>query len=164
MRLPRGTISLFFAVILALPLTFCVMTEIKQQHLRNEARARLKELNLKTIFLSAGGFSWTEFGKEITIRGELFDIKSYSVKNGKFIFSGLFDKEETALEKLEHDCRNNQNENKFLTQLFEVLQSVFHSSGPAQDIYKKLASQYPYLIADKLSFQPKKIITPPPQA
>jgi hypothetical protein len=140
------------------------MTEIKQQQLKREARVKLEELKLKKIVLSASDFQWTERGKEISIHGELFDIKSYSQKNGKFIFSGLFDKEETELDKLEHNWRNNQEENKFLTQLFQVLQSVFHNSAPIQNPYKKLASQYPYPGPDKLSFQPKKIITPPPKA
>jgi len=163
MRTSRETISLFFSVIMALPLTFCVLAEIRQQHLKNEARARLEKLNLRTLVLSASEFQWTEAGKEISIRGELFDVKSYSTKSGKFIFSGLFDKEETALDTLEHNCRNNQDENKFLIQLFQVLQSVFHSSATTQGAYKKLDNQYPYLSTDKLSFQPKKIITPPPE-
>ena len=140
------------------------MTEVKQQQLKHDARTRLEELNLKTIALSAREFQWTEAGKEISVRGELFDIKSYSQKNGKFIFFGLFDKEETALDKLEHNWRSNQDENKFLTQLFQVLQSVFHNSAPMQGAYKKLTKQYAYPNPDKLSFQPKKIITPPPQA
>ena len=139
------------------------MAEIKQQQLKNEAIARLEKLNSKTIALSASEFQWTEVGNEISIHGELFDIKSYSQKNGKFIFSGLFDKEETALEKLEHNWSNNQDGNKFLTQLFQVLQSVFHNSAPMQDPSKKLANQYPYPSPDKLSFQTKRIITPPPQ-
>jgi hypothetical protein len=140
------------------------VTEIKQQQLKNEARARLEKLNLKRIVLSASEFQWTEAGKEITIHGELFDIKSYSQKNGKFIFFGLFDKEETTLDKLEHDWRNNQEESKFLTQLFQVLQSVIHNSTPTKAPDKKLANQYPYPGPDKLQFQSKKVITPPPRA
>ena len=164
MRLRGRTISLLFSVIMALPLTFCVVTEIKQQQLKHQARVRLEKLNLKKIFLSASEFQWTEVGKEISIHGDLFDIKSYSQKNGKFIFTGLFDKEEAELDKLEHNWRNNHEDNKFLTQLFQVLQSVFHNSAPIQAPYNKLANQYPYLSPDKLPFQPKKIITPPPQA
>ena len=149
---------------MALPLTFCVVTEIKQQQLKHEARERLEKIISKTIILSAQEFYWTEAGKEIRVHGELFDVKFYSVNNGKYIFSGLFDKDETALDKLEHNWRNNQEENKLLAELFQVLQSVFHSSIAAQDQYKKLVHQYPYLSPDKLLFQPKKIITPPPQA
>jgi hypothetical protein len=153
-----------FSVFMALPLTFCVVNDIKQQQLKHEARERLEKISLKTIILSTHEFHWTEAGKEISIRGELFDIKSYSVKNSKFIFSGLFDKEETALDKLEHSWRNHEEENKLLTELFQVLQSVFHNSAAVQEPGKKPSNQYPYLNPDKLSFQPKKIITPPPQA
>jgi hypothetical protein len=164
MRRRGRTISLLFSVIMALPLTFCVVTEIKQQQLKHEARARLEKINLKTIILSAQEFHWTEAGKEINIRGELFDIKSYSVKNCKFTFSGLFDEDETAFDILHHNWRNNEQESKLLTELFQVLQSVFHNSVPLQEPGKNLAQQYPYLSPDKLSFQPNKIITPPPQA
>src|SRR5436190_3247481 len=164
MRAPGRTISLLLLAIMALPLTFCVVTEIKQQQLKHEAKQRLENLVLKTIILSPTEFEWTEAGKEISIRGDLFDIKFYSLKNGKFIFCGLFDREETALDKLGHNWKNNQEENKLLTQLIEVLQSVFHNSGLEQDLHKNLAHQYPYLSPDRLLFQPKKIITPPPQA
>jgi hypothetical protein len=164
MHLPVRTISLLFLLIMALPLTFCVVSEMKQQHLKQVSRGRLEKINLKTIVLSPYDFQWTEAGKEISIHSELFDIKSYSIKNGKFIFSGLFDKDETALDRLEHNWRNNEQENKLLTELFQVLQSVFHNAAPVQEPNRDLASQYPYLSPDKLSFQPKKIITPPPQA
>jgi len=141
-----------------------MVTEMKQRQLKYEAKERLEKINLKTIILSTQDFRWTEPGKEISIHGELFDIRSYSIKNGKFIFSGLFDKDETALDKLEHNWKNNQEENKLLSDLFQVLQSVFHSATPLQEQPKDLANQYPYLSTDKLLFQPKKIITPPPQA
>jgi hypothetical protein len=149
---------------MALPLTFCVVTEMKQQHLKQVAREMLEKINLKTIILPAHEFQWTETGKEISVHGELFDIKCYSIKNGKFIFYGLFDNDETALDKLEHNWTNNEQENNLLTELFQVLQSVFHNSSRVQEPNRELANQYPYLSPDKLSFQPKKIITPPPQA
>ena len=140
------------------------MTEMKQRQLKHEAKERLEKINLKTIVLSTRDFRWTETGKEISIHGELFDIKSYSIKNGKFIFSGLFDKDETALDKLEHNWKNNEEENKLLSELFQALQSVFHNSATLQELSQALPNQYPYLITDKLLFQPKEIITPPPQA
>jgi hypothetical protein len=149
---------------MALPLTFCVVTEMKQQHLKQVARERLQKINLRTIVLPPHEFQWTEAGKEINIHGELFDIKCYSIKNGKFIFHGLFDKDETALDKLAHNWRNNEQDTKLLTELFQVLQSVFHNSSQVQEPNIELANQYPYLSPDKLSFQPKEIITPPPQA
>ena len=164
MRLPGRTISLLFLLIMALPLTFYVVTEMKQQHLKQVARERLEKIILQTIILPPHEFQWTEAGKEISIHGELFDIKCYSIKNGKFIFSGLFDKDETVFDELEHNWRNKEQENKLLTELFQVLQSVFHNSAPVQEPNGQLANQYPYLSPDKLSFQPKKIITPPPQA
>jgi hypothetical protein len=163
--LMRGrTISLLFSVIMALPLTFCVVTEIKQRQLKHDARERLEKINSVTVILSCHEFQWTEAGKEISIRGELFDLKSYSAKNGTFTFRGLFDKDETALDNLEHSWTNHQQENKLLTELFQILQSVFHNSAAVKEPGKKLTNQYPYLSPDKLSFQPKKIITPPPQA
>ena len=164
MRLPARIISFLFLVVTTLPITFCIVTEIKHQQLKYEAKQKVENLILKTIVLSPNEFQWTEAGKEISIHGDLFDIKSYSLTNGKFIFYGLFDKEETALDQLEHNWRNNREENKLLAELFQVLQSVFHNSGPEQDPHNKLINQYPYLSPDKLSFQPKKIITPPPQA
>ena len=148
---------------MALPLTFCVVSELKQQHLKQVAKERLERINLKTVILSPQEFQWTEAGKEVSIHGELFDIKSYSIKNGKFILYGLFDKDETALDKLDHNWRNNDQENKVLNELFQVLQSVFHNTSAVQEPKGNLTNQYPYLSPDKLSFQPKKIITPPPQ-
>ena len=149
---------------MVLPLIFCVVAEIKQKKLRGDARERLQEINLNTIVLSAHEFEWTEAGREISIRGELFDVKSYSFKKGRFIFNGLFDKEDTALDKIEHDWKDNRDENKVLTGLFQVLQSVFYNTVSDHNLYFKLANHYPYLNPDKLSLQPKDVATPPPQA
>ncbi|HET9825891.1 MAG TPA: hypothetical protein VFP87_11185, partial [Chitinophagaceae bacterium] len=90
--------------------------------------------------------------------------KSYSSENGKFIFTGLFDHEETVLNKLQHDWKTNRDENKLLTELFQILQSVFHNSKGEESLYSVLAVQHSYLIPNKLPTVIKKIITPPPQA
>jgi hypothetical protein len=101
MQTARKNISSLFFLIMLLPLFCCMLIKIKQQRLKEEARENLQKLLLKKITLSSGDFQWTEDGKEISINGDLFDVKCYSVENDKFIFIGLFDKEETALNKLQ---------------------------------------------------------------
>ena len=146
-----------------LPLSFCILSKIKQSQLKDQARERLEKYFLKKVTLTINQFTWTEPGKEISIDGNLFDVKYFSLKEDKFVFTGLFDKEETSLKKFDTNWQNNQQE-KLLTELFQVLQSVFYNSKLETNFYQKAPRHYLILTPDRLSFLPKKIITPPPKA
>ena len=86
-----------------LPLSFCILSKIKQSQLKDQARERLEKYFLKKVTLTINQFTWTEPGKEISIDGNLFDVKYFSLKEDKFVFTGLFDKEETSLKKFDNN-------------------------------------------------------------
>ena len=164
MPVARKIISTLLLLAMLGPFLFCIITKIKEQHLKHEARENLEKLFLGKIIIRAGEFQRTYAHKEITINGDLFDVKSYSCENGIFVFQGLFDQKETLLNKLKHDSHTNQEDNKLLTELFQVLQSLFHNLKGEESLYNTLARRYPYLIPNKLPLPPAYVITPPPQA
>jgi hypothetical protein len=147
-----------------LPFVYCILPQIKQQQLKNSARQRLEEHLINRITLSSAQFQWTDLGREISINGSLFDVKSYSSKNGQFTFTGLFDKEETTLvNKLKDNWTNHEKEDKTLALLFQVLQCVYHASASGETFDHALLSQYHAMAADKVCLIPAEILTPPPQ-
>jgi hypothetical protein len=87
----------------------------------------LEHRHLHIITLQAEEVQWVKQGKEIWVQDKMFDIKSFREKNGQVTFTGLFDEEETALNKQVEKDFNQKNEsgNRLLTHLFQWLQAVY---------------------------------------
>ena len=61
---------------------------------------KLEKENLQTLTIAAGQLKWEEEGKELNVDRMLFDVKSIvQLGDGSFEVSGLFDKEETMIQK-----------------------------------------------------------------
>ena len=117
--------TLFFILLGIAPLLFIVFTEIKQQRIRHKMKERLESKMLHTVTLSENKVQWIKQGKEILINGRMFDIKRLEHSdNGKIIFTGLYDDDETLL--VNRVKKNQQNDNstggRLLAQFFRLLQ------------------------------------------
>jgi len=128
-------------------------------------KEKLEQQNLHTISLPGTDVHWAKPGKEIRVDGRMFDIKSFSEKNGTYTFTGLFDDDETALnEYLEKDVnQKNESSNRLLSQLFQWLQAV----DPATSADNCLTIQFQNPTASFygliIPFAYKTILTPPPR-
>lgn len=109
---------------------------------------------------------WVKYKKEIRVDGKMFDVKSFSVENDQYYFTGLFDEEETTLNNyLEKNTeQRNERSNRILASLLQLLQSVY--PGDSNDIIMQ-EENCPNSCCLVLSNMPspiKTILTPPPQA
>jgi hypothetical protein len=152
------------AIVMLSPLLYPVLIQVKQLQLKRQARERLEKQSLQKIMLAKNDFHWVEGKKEISINGNLFDVKSFRIENGIYYFTGLFDTKETFIvnrinETWNHDKKTSQ----VLTELFRMLQGM-----PDQAMNEILFPARP----GSLSFfdppQPipdevSKVWTPPPQ-
>ena len=127
-------------------------------------KEKLENEFLHTITVPKENVTWVKYNKEIIVEDKLFDVNSFSEKDGLYFFIGLFDAEETALNDFLEKDTDDKNENELLGQLFQCLQSPCVSVSFDQGI---IADQnntcfFPILLHIPSPFI--NITTPPPQA
>nr|HQU56326.1 hypothetical protein [Chitinophagaceae bacterium] len=144
-------------------LTMLVFT-IHQQSVRKEMNKKLQYEQLQTIVLAENEIKWVKAGEEIIIDGKMFDIKSFEIFNGKIVFHGLFDKEETTLQQqLVNSWEKNQtNKNLLLGQLFETLEGFYFHSVQNTILLSNCSVQFSPFSDITLLNQFEEIPTPPP--
>jgi hypothetical protein len=154
-----------FTLIGFTPLLFVIYTSIKQQEIQHNMNRQLEIKMLHTITLAKNEVHWLKDGKEILINGRMFDIKSsQSAGNGKIIFTGLYDDEETALARKIRENQQSENNTggKLLAQLFQILQATFNNAASEVFIPTLNNNHFPGNEQSLVS-QYIIIISPPPQ-
>ncbi|HET9747298.1 MAG TPA: hypothetical protein VFP97_16400 [Chitinophagaceae bacterium] len=145
-----------------MPLVFSASLMIRLKIVQHEAKEKLEKSMLETLVLCAGEFNWYKKNKEISIGGRLFDVKSFSEMNGRYTFKGIYDENETALNK-QINYSFNERTNQLLTGVFQLLFSAFSTNSPELTTVKtQSAISFP-LILHHLAFPFLDIPTPPPQ-
>src|SRR5436190_19660810 len=97
---PLFKIATFFLLItVSIPLIFTLYFFVKKQVIQHEMKEKLEQSSLHTVLLMANKVQWTQAGKEVIIEGKMFDVDSYFIENGCYHFKGLFDDDETVLNK-----------------------------------------------------------------
>ena len=131
--------------------------------IRQSMKRQLEDKMLHTFTLAKNDIHWMNGRKEILINGRMFDIKSFQPAcDGKFIFTGLFDDEETALVNTIRKGKENDKDGKLLTQLIQLLQSSFNNI-PTGVICPSFNKNYYLCVKQPLAFQFLTILSPPPQ-
>lgn len=83
-----------------LPLAFILFLQGWQLYLTHSAEERLEEQLLETISIRKDQFRWERKGKEISIGGRMFDVKSFVLKEDRIILTGMYDDQETAIHSM----------------------------------------------------------------
>lgn len=117
---------------------------------------------LQTLVLKKTDFTWFKENKEITINGKLFDVRSFYKENGQYVFKGIYDDDETELNKELNNGINERN-NQFLTGIFQLLFSAFSGNFSELAITRNITNIYFPFILQPTSSPFKNILTPPPQ-
>ena len=92
--------SFFFGSLLLLPLVFIMLLQGLQFYLSHTADERMEERSIETLVVAEHKVEWKEKGREVTIDGKYFDLVSWSLQDGKYTFTGVFDEDETAVMEL----------------------------------------------------------------
>lgn len=148
-----------------MPLLFVISFAIRQQRIRHRMKERMEEQMLHIVTLDNNDIHWAKKGKEIWVNGKLFDIKSFEQINGKTIFCGLYDEEETSLNKTfsENWKKDLSGQTSLLSQLFQCFQNLFFKQvAEISTLTDKKSCLFP-ISTVRLVTQFKTILTPPPQ-
>jgi hypothetical protein len=148
-----------------MPLVYTLIIGIPQKAIQHKMKQRLETQFLQTITVSENNIVWIKDDKEIWVNGRMFDIRSSHLQDGVYVFSGLYDEDETVLaEHLQKDQQNNKTNSKQLVQLFQLLQS-FYTSPQDELISSEYLPGSKFIPgASPLASQFISIFTPPPQA
>ena len=93
-------VSIIFSCLLILPLLLVIILQLWQFYLSQTAERRMETETIQTITVKADDVIWGEEGREVTIKGEYYDLVSWSLENGYYTFTGVYDREETAVSNL----------------------------------------------------------------
>lgn len=148
-----------------MPVMFTVFFLYKQQLIRHEMKEKLELEMLQTIVVPEAEVTWVKYQKEIRVKGKMFDVKSFTLKTGQYIFNGLYDEEETALNNYFEKSTDQKNEKGFhiLSALFKMLQSIYPGDSDEALIPKKNSKLFCPLILQPITSPFINILTPPPQ-
>ncbi len=123
--------------VVAAPLLFFSVYMIKQKRIQHKMLERLEVSALVTITINQADLKWEKLGHEAIVLAELFDVKSYTIKDGQVILTGLYDYAEKKLKndfaKMLHQKNDSQTPIeklllKFISTAAIIRSMVFDSS------------------------------------
>ena len=148
-----------------MPLLFTLLFLFRQQLIRHEMKEKLEEEMLHTIKVPEAEVQWVRSKKEIRLGDKMFDVKSFYVRNGEYVFTGLYDEEETALNNYfeKNTGQNKAATNHLLSSLFKLFQSIYTDDITETMPLVNGPITFCSLILQYTSPLFKDILTPPPQ-
>lgn len=105
---------MLFLLFLLLPFTTLLLLQGAQWYLKNTTEERMQHRQVITVSLPAAHAVWHKKGKELSINGKLFDIKTLYVANGILTVTGFYDEEEISLVHLLSELTSPENNNGLL--------------------------------------------------
>jgi hypothetical protein len=170
----KKLIVIFLLVCFLLNITgYHIIFYLRQQEIKAEMRTAIRVQTCSGdetdfVFLlsdkqSMKQLDW-EGDDEFSYKGEMYDVIEKKITDGKLIIRSIADKQETALlNKANDHWDQNEKSNKVADELFQLLQSLFHSSKTEEFVSIKPSLYRISFISLSLPLQVKKIPTPPPR-
>jgi hypothetical protein len=163
-------------------LSLCFLLNISGYHiifyLRQEAiKAEMREaIRMQTYSEHETDFSFSVSDKrsmdqldwegddEFSFNGEMYDVIEKRIEKGKLIIRSIADKRETALlNKVKDHWNHHEKSNKVADELFQLLQSLFHSSNGEELVVIKPLVNRTFFVSFSLPSEVIKTPTPPPR-
>lgn len=92
--------ALLLLITISSPSIIFIVLQVQQFLVKQEMAERMEVQRLQTIQLRADKIQWYDGEDEIIVEGKLFDVQSFTKQEGDiFLFTGLFDEEETDIKK-----------------------------------------------------------------
>ncbi len=164
----RSKNILFLLLLLAMiaAVTFPSFIQFKIFLVKHDANERLEKAHLQIIYVAAKDIRWTQKGKEIKVGDRLFDVKQYAPGINGFVLTGIYDDDESILNKQLDEAWHQQHSKDaiILLKYFDFL-GINHPNEP---FFKaEWLSKTARLYATQTNFYNKdiflKIPYPPPQ-
>ncbi len=152
-------------LIVAAPLLIYTVYLVKQKLIQQQMLESLESSSLQTVTINSLDFKWEKANKEVIINCELFDVKSFEMKNGKVILKGLYDVEEKNLKNSFAKLLHQKNDNPApLDKL--LLKFIFATAILRNTIYTNWFCSFtkpPYFnYSQNLRTTASVVFTPPP--
>ncbi len=80
-----------------LPILSVGVLQIGQAYIKSTREERLQSEKLLQVVLPVKDIIWEEDGKELWVGNRMFDVSSFSIKDGKYHLTGIFDDDETDI-------------------------------------------------------------------
>lgn len=128
-------------------------------------KEELEKQSLHVVTLKNNDIIWLKAGKEIFLKGKMFDIKTAETRNGYTTFKGLYDEEETTLKQLLDEGWEKKGTDKtnVISYFFQLLKGLFNEKDTSETICIIETSNYKPYPDTKLISSYIPIHTPPPQ-
>jgi hypothetical protein len=84
-------------VLVSIPLFFTILFLLKQHSVQYSMFEKIEKGYVSTYSFSTNDLLWVNEGKELLIKGKLFDVKTYTITADSITVTGLFDEEEELL-------------------------------------------------------------------
>ena len=111
MAIKKKILAFAMLLLAAAPLFFILGHLVKRELVYHQMMEKLENNSLHTISIRIADINWIKKNKEVLVDGKLFDVKSWEIIDGQAKLTGLFDDEETKLEK-EYSSTMHQNNNQ----------------------------------------------------
>ena len=156
-------------LLVSVPLFFTVVFLLKQHLVQHRMFEKIEQGYVSTYSFSTGDLQWIKKGKELLIKGKLFDVKTYTITADSITVNGLFDEEEELLKTNYLQIANNKNEPPTPSQLL-LLKSFFSPAYNNAPNHPLLSRQFIFVDGNILPVGDETIvsmyypiITPPPR-
>ena len=123
----KSILLLFLVGIIGSPMLIPAILKIQTVMLKEAARERAETGLQETIFLREADLQWSDPGSEMTINGEMFDVKEISKTTNGLLVTGVFDTKETAIQK-ELDMAGageNGKQTDMLLEYFRLINNIY---------------------------------------
>lgn len=97
MKRKRSILWFIIIAILALPVLATGILQIGQSYIKSTREERLRTEDLVQVVIPATGVVWEEEGRELWVGDRMFDVASYTLENGSYYLTGVFDDDETEI-------------------------------------------------------------------
>ena len=111
MAIKKKILAFAMLLLVAAPLFLILGHLVKRELIYHQMMEKLENNSLHTISIRLADINWIKKNKEVMVDGKLFDVKSWKIIDGQAKLVGLFDDEETKLEK-EFSSTMQQNNNQ----------------------------------------------------
>jgi hypothetical protein len=135
--------------------------------IRHEMKEKLETEMLHQVTINKNDLVWVKPNAEIILHGKMFDVKSIKAENDLLHIEGLFDDEETAIEKFIESTGNTENSNQknTLISFFQVFQGMIESSVLSEAFVYSNSGNYLSLLPNSTIIdRPAKVTIPPPRS
>ena len=156
-------------LLIAIPLFFTILFLVKQLLVQHQMFEKMEQEYVSSYRFSTGDVHWIKEGKELLIKGKLFDVKACTIASDSTSVTGLFDKEEELLKTTFLQIVNSKNEQPTPLQLL-LLKSICFPAFTRSPDYTLVSLQFIFVGGNILPVGEEiivsmyyPIVTPPPR-